>query len=210
MKLKDLTGQKFGKLTVIKRVENSKWNETRWLCKCECGNETIVNYGKLAYKHTTSCGCYAKELFINNVSKHNLRKTRLYNIWANMKQRCFNKNNKFYNRYGGRGITICNEWENDFKNFYDWSIKNGYKDNLTIDRINNDGNYEPANCRWVDNKTQSNNRNNNVILEYNNEKHNIKEWCEIMNITKSALNHRLKRGWDLEKALTTPQRNRQR
>ena len=208
MKLKDLTGQKFGKLTVIKRVENSKWNETRWLCKCECGNEAIVNYGKLAYKHTTSCGCYARELFVNNVSKHNLRKTRLYNIWAGMKQRCFNKNSKAYNRYGGRGITICNEWKNDFKKFYEWSMKNGYKDNLTIDRINNDGNYEPKNCRWADNKTQSNNRNNNVILEYNNEKHNIKEWCKIMNVTESALKHRLERGWDLEKALTTPQRNK--
>lgn len=209
MKLNNLTGKRFGRLLVIKRVENSKHNETQWLCKCNCGNETIVNYGKLAYKRTTSCGCYAKELFVNNVSKHNLRKTRLYNIWAGMKQRCFNKNSKAYNRYGERGITICNEWKNDFKKFYDWSMKNGYKDNLTIDRINNNGNYEPENCRWTDNKTQSNNRNNNVILEYNNEKHNLKQWCEIMNITENALKHRLERGWDVQKALTTPQRNKQ-
>ena len=137
-------------------------------------------------------------------------KKRLIVIRHSMYCRCYYPTTNGYERYGGRGIKMCDEWINNPQSFYDWAINNGYEEGLSIDRIDVNGNYEPNNCRWVDNKTQSNNRNNNVILEYNNEKHNIKEWCKIINITESALNHRLKRGWDLEKALTTPQRNRLR
>ena len=207
MKLKDLTGQKINKLTIIKRVANSKWNETRWLCNCECGNQTILTYGKIAYGRTKSCGCYLKEATSNLNKKHGLRNHRLYNILANMKQRCYNENSKAYKNYGGRGIKICDEWlakEDGFMNFYNWAINNGYNGDLSIDRIDNDGNYEPQNCRWVNNSIQSNNRRNNHKLTFNGDTLNISEWAEKYNLTISAIIHRLDRGWSIEKTLTTP------
>lgn len=215
MKFKDLTGQKFGKLTVIKRTTNSKWNETRWICKCECGKETITTYGKLAYNHKKSCGCILKEVVSKTHSKHKLRKDRLYNIWAKMKQRCYNTNNKSYKNYGGRGIKICKEWleeENGFINFYKWAINNGYKEHLekfgskntTIDRIDVNGNYEPNNCRWATQREQSLNRRSNVFISYNGETKTISEWVEKTNLTYSSIKHRLKRGWSIERTLTTP------
>lgn len=173
-KAKDLTGKKFNRLTVIKRVENSKWKETRWLCKCDCGNELILTYGKIAYNHTKSCGCLLKEVASKLNVKHHLRNTRLYNIWANMKQRCYNPKQKAYKYYGKRGIKVCDEWldkEKGFINFYNWAYKNGYEEHLskygnrntTIDRINVNGNYEPSNCRWATQKEQANNKRNNII-----------------------------------------------
>ena len=161
--MEDLTGRKFNRLTVIEYDHSDKHYNSYWLCKCECGKETIVTAGRLRSNHTKSCGCYmrerSKETCINKNIKHGLSKTRLYNIWSNMKERCENNNHPDYKRwYGARGITVCDEWRNDFKAFYDWSMSNGYSDELTIDRINNDGNYEPTNCRWVDAKTQANNR----------------------------------------------------
>ena len=204
MRFIDLTGQKFGRLTVIKRLENNKRNETVWLCKCECGKEVNVTYGHLAYGHSKSCGCYAKELFVNTVSKHKLRTHRLYNIWRGIKQRCCNSKSVFFNYYGGRGIKICDEWLNDFKKFYDWSVKNGYDGKLSIDRINNDGNYEPHNCRWANPKIQSTNRRTNRIIEINGEKKCLSEWLEINNISSTTFYRRINNGWNVVEALTTP------
>lgn len=205
-KLKDYSGEKFGRLTVIKRVENNKYNQVRWLCKCDCGNEKIVLANNLRNGETKSCGCLKKEQDYINIAhiKHNKSNTRLYNIWKNMKHRCNNPNNNKHKFYYDKGIKVCNEWLNDFMSFYNWAINNGYQDNLTIDRINNDGNYEPNNCRWATVTEQNNNQSTNIKIKYNNNIYTMKQFCKKYNLKRETLDYRLKNNWDIEKIINTP------
>jgi hypothetical protein len=145
---RDFTGKKIGRLTAIKRV-GTQYGNALWECKCECGNIVMVNSSKLISGNTKSCGCLAKENKIKQFTKHGLCKTRLYRIWQDMKGRCYNKKLPCYKNYGGKNIFVCDEWLKDFYNFYNWAINNGYKENLTIDRINPNGNYNPLNCQWI-------------------------------------------------------------
>lgn len=156
-KLIDLTGKKYGRLTVIER-SGVRGGQSSWLCKCECGNKKVVIGKNLRRGLTTSCGCYHNELLSVRNTTHGLSKTRIYRIWRDMKNRCFYSKDKHFKDYGGRGITICDEWKNSFESFYKWSDANGYSEKLTIDRIDNDGNYEPSNCRWITMKEQCQNR----------------------------------------------------
>lgn len=156
-KLIDLTGQKFGRLTVIERY-GVRDGHAAWMCECECGNRTVVNGRWLRAGRTTSCGCYHKEMLSERSTSHGMTNSRLYRIWHNMKNRCFYSGDKHFSDYGGRGITVCDEWKNSFEAFHDWAMPNGYADNLTIDRVDNDGNYEPSNCRWITMKEQCKNR----------------------------------------------------
>lgn len=199
----DLTGKRYGSLTVIKLAYKTKDNRNCWLCKCDCGNETIVRSDNLINGHTESCGCLRERTSRKLLTTHGLSETRIYKIYKGMKARTTNENATEYKNYGGRGIKVCDEWINDFKAFYDWSINNGYKDGLTIDRIDVNGNYEPSNCRWATIKEQANNRTNNHFITYNGETHTMKQWSEKLNIDYKRLWSRINRyHWSIERALT--------
>ena len=133
-----------------------------------------------------------------------MSRTPLYNTWRNIHQKCLNPNSPAYKYYGGRGISVCDEWKSDFLTFYNWANANGYRDGLTIDRINNDGDYTPNNCRWVTMKEQSINKRNTVTLEYNGITKSIKEWSDDLGFKREVLKSRLKNGWSAEETLTTP------
>lgn len=199
----DLTGQQFGRLTVISFAGTDKSGKARWNCQCECGN-TTETYGQgLLNGMAKSCGCLHREVVARNNTTHNMTGTRIYNIWHDMKERTRNKNNKRYDRYGGRGITLCKEW-GKYENFYTWSIENGYKENLTIDRIDNNKGYSPDNCRWTTQAEQNRNKSDNVLIEHNGETKTVAEWAKEKNMTYDCLRYRIKRGWSIEKALETP------
>lgn len=204
MKAKDLTNRVFGKLSVKERVLENKNRRAMWLCFCSCGSKIIISSNGLLNGGTKSCGCIKNEKVIERSTKHNLVRNPIYRVWQNAKNRCYNQNVKEYKNYGGRGIQMCNEWKNDFMPFYQWSIENGYKENLTIDRINNDGNYEPTNCRYATKETQSTNRRNIVFVTYKNEQKTISEWCRLLNLDFNMVYQRIWRGWSAEKAFVHP------
>jgi len=177
-KYEDLSGQKFGKLTVIKMSHKEKQGEQSkiyWECKCDCGNTDYVNSGNLKSGVVKSCGCETLKNLTN--LKHGKAGTRLYTIFTGMKERCYNSNVEHYKYYGGKGVYICDEWLSDFMNFYNWSISNGYNDKLTIDRINNNGIYEPDNCRWATYFQQMNNTSRNIYIKINEEIISISDLC---------------------------------
>lgn len=200
--MRDLTGQRFGKLTVIERGENRN-RRAAWVCLCDCGNLKTIPSWNLVSGQTNSCGCLNQEINHDYSTKHGQSHTRLYTIWICMKQRCYYPKHIHFNCYGGRGITICEEWKDDFQAFHDWAIHNGYDEHLTIDRIDVNGNYEPSNCRWATAKEQSNNQRSNHNIEFNGEIHSISEWSVITGIPNTTIHNRLKRGWTIEKTLTT-------
>ena len=200
MQVHDLTGQQFGKLTVICRVGSNKRGRAMWKCVCECGRTSIVVGTNLISGKTHSCGCLSR--------KHGkARKERLYNIWVGMRQRCRDKNSKDYKRYGGRGIAVCPSWE-DYRTFRDWAMSSGYEDTLTIDRIDSNGNYEPNNCRWASYKEQNNNLRSNVMVIYEEEEMTMKQLAEKVGMSYTLLKQRLSRGWTVEKAVNTPSRKK--
>lgn len=184
----DITGKKFGNLTAVKKID-SKY----WLFKCDCGKEKKIKKTNVVCGITKSCGClWYKEVALGN-KKHGMSKTRLYECWRDMRNRCYLKTRYDYKRYGGRGIVVCDEWKNKFEPFYDWAINNGYKDYLTIDRIDVNGNYCPENCRWATKKEQALNRRTTVFVEYNGEKHSLKDWAIIFKKPSWAWYNKLKR-----------------
>lgn len=200
----DLTGHKYGKLSVIKPVGKNKHGKVLWLCKCECGNETITSSNSLRRGHTISCGCAHLEKIAKGNPKHGLTNAKLYPVWVMMKDRCMNSNNKEYKNYGGRGVTVCNEWKNNFQAFYDWAMTNGYVEGLSIDRIDNNGNYEPSNCRWATRREQQLNTTRNKRITYNGKTQTLTEWSEELNVRFNKLWERLyKLNWSVERAFTT-------
>jgi len=203
MKILNLKGKQSGKLIVLEYAY-TKNNHKYWKCLCDCGNYTYVSSGNLTKKRRPikSCGCAIKD--INK--KHYGSYTRLYGVWSSMKRRCSSKKHKSYTDYGGRGISVCDEWKNSFEAFRDWSYLNGYSSELTIDRIDNDGDYCPLNCKWSTPMEQGNNKRNNVVLTYNDETLTLKEWSLKLNIRKDTLSKRIKSGWDIDRVFTENKR----
>ena len=278
-KINDLTGQKFGRLTVIKLHGLDKRHKTLWECKCDCGSEKIVIVSNSNLRHwkLPSCGCWAKEIEIENKKKERIGKTyneltiidyaytkddgtywkcrcscgkeiitqysrlpsgqikscgcssykersqkirngeikppnlkhgdsnsRLYRIYQGMKERCYNKNVKDYKHYGARGIKICEEWLDSYASFKEWSLSNGYQDNLTIDRADVNADYCPENCRWANIIQQNNNKRTNVFVEYEGQKLSLKQLSRLVGVNYRTLYDRYKKGWPLERMIQSP------
>lgn len=202
-KCKDLSGKKINYLSVLYFGEKIG-NKNYWVCQCVCGTIKSISADKLNANRAKSCGCLKNQLSAKARIKHGFSNTRLSRILNGIIQRCNNPNLKNYNNYGGRGISICNEWVNNKSSFYKWAIDNGYNDNLEIDRINVNGNYEPNNCRWVDLKTQARNKRTSKVISYGSDKLTVAEWCEKINISQKCFFQRSKLGWDIKKIIETP------
>ena len=206
MKALDLSGTRFGRLIAVEDVGRCKDRHHLWRCVCDCGNEAIVSSNQLRRGNTRSCGC----LMFDTNTKHGQHKTRLYKTWANMVARCTTPSASNYECYGGRGITVCEEWRS-FKPFYEWAVLNGYQSNLTIDRIDVNGNYCPENCRWATAKEQANNTRRSHYLTFNGETHTITEWSKITGLSPGCIRGRLGVcGWSVGDALTKPAQERRK
>lgn len=186
----DMRNKRFGRLVVVNRAENSKAGQARWFCVCDCGGTNTVKGQDLRNGKVRSCGCYK----IEQQTKHNSYKEPLYRVWTSMKNRCNCPTNKWYRIYGGKGVCVFSEWENDFMKFKEWAIKNGYKKGLTIDRIDVNGNYEPNNCRWITIKEQQFNKSTSVFVEIDGVVKTITEWCMEFDVKPSTAFARRKRG----------------
>lgn len=208
-KRKDRTGQRYGRLVIRRFAYTGKRYKTFWVCACDCGNTVVVDYEHLRVGHTQSCGCLQRDrtretCLIHGLSTNGKGKTaRLYDIWQNMWSRCTKPTNIYYKHYGGRGIAVCKEWE-DVSVFFAWALANGYASHLTIDRINNDGDYSPTNCRWASPKQQARNMRTNHWITFKGQTKCLSEWADIVKINSSTLHSRLSRGWSPEAAMTVP------
>lgn len=194
-------GERYGRL-VIKEYLGYQKGHRRYLCQCDCGKTKDISYTHLRNGHVRSCGCLQNEARIITHTTHNKSDTRLFRIWAKIEERCYSPQSKAYRYYGGRGIKVCDEWRNDFQSFYDWAMANGYKEDLTIDRIDVNGNYEPNNCRWATMQQQQNNRRNNRVFIIENQRYTLAQLSREYNINSVTLSNRLKRGLSLEEALS--------
>ena len=200
-KTKDLTGQRFGSLVAIELANKPPMKNAIWKCRCDCGKYVNIYAQNLIKGKSKSCGCNRAKYVSDSKIKHGKRYTRIYGIWSGMKARCYSVSDCNYPNWGGRGIVMCDEWKDNFESFYNWAINNGYSDNLSIDRINNDGNYEPSNCRWVTQAEQNRNRRDNVYLTYNGETMTCAEWSRELGLYVGTVNNRLHKGYSVEECL---------
>ena len=201
MKKINLYGKRFGRWTVLRESGRNKHNHLLWLCKCDCGQESVVLGDSLRKGSSKSCGCLTAEQTAKRNLKHGDSKERLYRIWSGMRVRTTNTRRKEYPNYGGRGIKVCDEWQ-DYQTFKEWALSNGYSNDLSIDRIDVNGDYEPANCRWATDLEQMNNQTSNHLITYGGKTMNISQWAEETGIPRSTISARLFRdGKSIKKAL---------
>jgi hypothetical protein len=196
----DLSGERFGRLTVMSYVGKHPDGRVIWSCHCDCGNETEATTANLRRGKTRSCGCLKAEILKVVGLQHGYFGTRMYRIWAGLNSRCLNPDNKDYPKYGGRGITVCERWRS-FENFHADMIE-GYDDSLSIDRIDVDGNYEPSNCRWATASRQAENRRTTKPIEWRGRAMSIAAWSKETGIPVEAIRSRIRKGWDIDRALT--------
>ena len=202
-----MIGDKFNRLIVLEKYY--KHNRLYYKCLCDCGNICYIRGDSIKSGHIKSCGCLHKEVSSKLGLKsviHGKTNTRLYNIYRGIKQRCYNKNNQAYVNYGERGIKMCDEWRNDFITFYNWSMNNGYNDDLTIDRIDVDGNYEPSNCRWVTKSVQNNNTRKTIYLAYSGKFQTFTQWAKELNVNRNTIRQRYYRGYSDKECLLGKER----
>lgn len=203
----NIIGKRFGRLTVLEHSHDAGYTKY-FLCKCDCGKLTTVAKGSLTTGKQVSCGCLRNE-HIASINRLPDGYIRLGKIFRSMKRRCYDPKSNRYMRYGARGITICDEWLNNINAFRSWAIKNGYRDDLSIDRINNDAGYSPENCRWIKKSDQLSNYSGNVIIEFRGKSQTLAQWGRELNIPSSTLHNRIRvHGWSIERALTEPIRKR--
>ena len=197
----DMTGQVFTRLTVLKRVANRS-GKAAWLCKCECGNETVKQGTLMRRGDSRSCGCLARELSVARFTTHGMKQSPEYYTWVTMKDRCCNPRSKHHARYGSRGIKICTRWLDSFENFFeDMGLR---PEGLSLDRIDNEGDYSPENCRWATPREQANNRRNTARVEFNGQAYTMARLARRFGIKVDTLRYRLQRGMTVTQALTTP------
>lgn len=202
----DLRGQRFGRLLVLNRHGSDNKKNITWLCQCDCGNQKIIIGTAMLRGETRSCGCLQKEAARKTLQTHGKSKTRLYRVWAGMKSRCLNPNADNYKYYGAIGVTICDEWIDDYETFESWALSSGYDDTAgsqecTLDRIDNTKGYSPDNCRWTNHFIQCNNQSSNKVYSYNGESHTISEWAKISGVKYKTLVARLNNGMDFAMAI---------
>lgn len=210
--MEDLTGKKFGNLLVIERAGSDRNKNALWKCKCDCGNEKIVVANRLRSGETRSCGCLRSIRTKETFKTHGHSKTRLYRVWAGMKTRCYNANSDNYKYYGGKGVTMCDEWKNNFSAFERWAIENGYNEDArsqecTIDRIDTSGDYSPQNCRWSNHVEQCNNQTSNKLLTYQNTTKTMSEWSKETGINYSTFRENVRRGRPVEEIIKSYAKN---
>lgn len=202
-KIVNLTGETFGRLTVIERLVErpGKYLSPFWICICDCGNKTRVHMQCLRSGVIKSCGCLQKEAVKIANSKHGLCGTPEYSIWRNMKNRCYNSKTQHYDRYGGRGITVCDEWRDSFETFYR-DMGDRPSSEHTLDRKDNDKGYSKENCRWATKQEQGNNKSNNVFYFYDGKARTLRAWCRELNLNFATVYNRIRNlGWSFEKAI---------
>lgn len=195
----DLTGQRFGKLTVIEYL-GRKNHQNYWKCRCDCGNIVCCYHYNLTRGTSTSCGCLRSYYARKVRNCHGEATTRLYKEWGRMRNRCYNKNSPDYNRYGGRGIKACSEWDT-FWPFREWALANGYTDELSLDRIDVNKDYSPENCRWITMREQQSNKRTNIFIEHNGRKQTVAQWANELGILKETIMWRVRAGWEPEQCL---------
>lgn len=208
MRAIDISGKRFGRILVLKYVGNS-----RWLCRCDCSNEKIIRRDALIQGRTKSCGCFQKEIAAKQVRQRSLKHgdfgTKLYGIWAGMKRRCYNSRTKYYKDYGGRGITVCDEWKNDYSKFKEWALANGYREGLSIERVDVNKGYSPDNCKFITINEQNSNKRISIRLQYQGKEYSIKELSKLTGIKERTIRNRYERGLPIEEILNPKIRKNQ-